>query len=136
MKTLLPSSAKNVSGGSFWRRRGRSILICGVAAILFGCVGYLTPAIQIGTTTATLTAQATCTGDTPSNPCAYWFQYWADGAAKPTSTETLTYRLDGALVKKVVPAQPAPAARPAPPPPPTAATGKKRSARTKRHHHK
>ena len=58
------------------------------------------------------------------------------GAAKPTSTETLTYRLDGALVKKVVPAQPAPAARPAPPPPPTAATGKKRSARTKRHHHK
>ncbi len=58
------------------------------------------------------------------------------GAAKPTSTETLTYRLDGALVKKVVPVQPAPAARPAPPPPPTAATGKKRSARTKRHHHK
>jgi hypothetical protein len=86
MKTLMPSSAKNVSGRSFWRRRGRSILICGVAAILFGCVGYLTPAMNIGTTTATLVAQATCTGDTPSNPCAYWFQYWADGATRPTST--------------------------------------------------
>jgi hypothetical protein len=86
MKTLLPLSAKNASGRSIWRRRGRLTLICGVAALLFGCVGYLTPAIQIGTTTATLMAQATCSGDTPSNPCAYWFQYWADGAARPTST--------------------------------------------------
>lgn len=86
MKMLSPLSAKDASGRSFWRRWGRSILICGVAALLFGCTGYLTGAIQIGTTTATLTAQATCTGDTPSNPCAYWFQYWANGAASPTST--------------------------------------------------
>jgi hypothetical protein len=90
MKTPSPLNAKNVSGRSFWRRRGRSILICGVAAILFGCVGYLTPAIHIGTTTATLMAQASCSNDTPSNPCVYWFQYWADGATKPTSTDRST----------------------------------------------
>jgi len=31
------------------------------------------------------------------------------GASKPTSTETLTFRLDGAIVKRVLPAPPAPA---------------------------
>ncbi|HEX4508151.1 MAG TPA: hypothetical protein VH722_20660 [Alphaproteobacteria bacterium] len=41
---------------------------------------------DIGTTTATLAAQTQCTGDTPSNPCTYWFQYWADGATRTTST--------------------------------------------------
>src|SRR5581483_9413904 len=85
MKT--PSSANDVSGRPSWRGRGRSILICAFAAVLFGCAGWLTPATLIGTSTATLTAHAQCTGDTPSNPCTFWFQYWADGATRTTSTD-------------------------------------------------
>jgi SH3-like domain-containing protein len=62
------------------------------------------------------------------------------GAAKPTATETLTFRLDGALVKRVLPTAPAPvhpAASTAPVnPPPTAVKNGKRPAHGKHHHRK
>jgi SH3-like domain-containing protein len=67
------------------------------------------------------------------------------GATHPTSTETLTFRLDGALVKRVLPAPPAPPAKPAPAvpsagksSPPTQANEKhgKRATRAKHHHRK
>jgi hypothetical protein len=64
------------------------------------------------------------------------------GATKPTSTETLTYRLDGVIVKKVIPQAPVPAAtQPAPTPPsagnaePAPSPRGKRHAKSRRHHH-
>jgi hypothetical protein len=65
------------------------------------------------------------------------------GAARPTSTETLTYRLDGALVKKVEPAAPAPTAQLAPPAQAStdvaqnhSSNEKKKPGRARRRHHK
>jgi len=63
------------------------------------------------------------------------------GAAEPTATETLTFRLDGAIVKRVLPAPPpaaAHAALPATPgsSAPPAAKSEKRGARARRHHRK
>jgi len=60
------------------------------------------------------------------------------GASKPTSTETLTFRLDGAIVKRVLPAPPAPAhaaaAPPAPnPAPPGTKEGLKKQGRRRVH---
>jgi hypothetical protein len=64
------------------------------------------------------------------------------GAARPTSTETLTYRLDGVIVKKVEPAAPSLAAQPAPVAHPSsnAAQGSQTKGKKKpggvRHHHR
>jgi hypothetical protein len=65
----------------------------------------------------------------------------ATGAVRPAATETLTYRLDGALVKKVEPAAPAPVVQPAPAAsaPATSASpakGKAKAAANRRHRHK
>jgi hypothetical protein len=62
------------------------------------------------------------------------------GAARPTSTETLTYRLDGEQVRKVVPGAPPagvkPAAAPKSPERSQAASKHKSAARGKHHHRK
>jgi SH3-like domain-containing protein len=59
------------------------------------------------------------------------------GAARPAATETLTYRLDGEQVHRVLPGAPAaakaPQARPTTPPP-TSSKPEKRTPRTKRRH--
>jgi SH3-like domain-containing protein len=62
------------------------------------------------------------------------------GAARPTSTETLTYRLDGEQVRKVVPGATAAAVKPAPEPKAPGQTGaasnRKTSLRARHHHHR
>lgn len=65
----------------------------------------------------------------------------ATSAARPTSAETLTYRLEGALVKRVDPALPAPTAKPAPASTQDAAAAaspahKRKTAHSRHHRHK
>ncbi|GAB7044188.1 MULTISPECIES: hypothetical protein [Catenuloplanes] len=51
-----------------------------------GCDGWSGPPTAVGTTSATLSAQTRCLAESTTNPCTYWFQYWADGATTVTGT--------------------------------------------------
>lgn len=57
-----------------------------VLIVTSGCDGWSGPPSAVGTTTATLSAQTRCLAESTTNPCTYWFQFWADGATSVTST--------------------------------------------------
>ncbi|MDP9792695.1 hypothetical protein J2S43_001207 [Catenuloplanes nepalensis] len=57
-----------------------------VLIVTAGCDGWSGPPSAVGGTTATLSAQTRCLAQSTTNPCTYWFQYWADGATTVTST--------------------------------------------------
>jgi len=70
----------------FKGRAARGVVLGASCLLLAGCVGWSTAPTGIGTTSATLHAQAACQAVSTSNPCTYWFQYWPDGATTVTST--------------------------------------------------
>ncbi len=51
-------------------------IIC--AVVLSGCVGTTTPATNVGTTSATLNAEASCSGGVPT-PCSWYWRWGTDG---------------------------------------------------------
>jgi hypothetical protein len=61
-------------------------LLVVVALVLAGCDGRATRPTDITATSATLHALVRCTADTTTNPCTFWFQYWADGATTVSRT--------------------------------------------------
>jgi len=70
----LPTQLKN-------RKHARLVvpavaLIC--AVVLAGCQGTTTPATNVGTTTATLNAQASCSGGVPT-PCSWYWRWGTNG---------------------------------------------------------
>src|SRR5215471_87700 len=79
MPTSIPPMKVNV------RIKALAVLVV-VAVVAAGCDGRATRPTDITTTSATLHAQVRCAAETTTNPCTYWFQYWADGATTVTST--------------------------------------------------
>ena len=96
----LPTQLKN-------RKHARLVvpavaIIC--ALVLSGCQGSTTPATNVGTTTATFNAQASCSGGVPT-PCS-WYWRWGtngnyqnssaiSGPVKVTWSGTLSYTATG-----------------------------------------
>src|SRR5579859_5681569 len=71
-------------------RKRRLALSVALLGLLVACSGYLLPATNVGTTTATLVGSTTCQGNSTSNPCTGWFQYWPQGATTTVSTTRTT----------------------------------------------
>src|SRR5690349_21460775 len=67
------------------RIRALAVLVT-VALTATACDGWSTRPTDMTSTGATLHAQTRCLADTTTNPCTYWFQYWADGSPTLVST--------------------------------------------------
>ncbi|TDC68081.1 hypothetical protein E1200_12780 [Actinomadura sp. GC306] len=58
--------------------------------LLAGCVGVTTPPTSITSSSATLTAEVTCSADAPENPCLGWFQWWEDSSTPTVQSSQST----------------------------------------------
>ena len=67
------------------RIKALAVLVA-VAVVVAGCDGRATRPTDITGTSATLHALVRCSADTTTNPCTFWFQYWADGATTVSRT--------------------------------------------------
>jgi len=66
------------------RKRAWVLLAIGGLLVLSGCQAYTTPATSVGTTTATLNAQASCAGGAPT-PCSWYWQWGTNGSYQYSS---------------------------------------------------
>jgi len=63
--------------------RARLAAVGCLSLLLAACAGASTAPTGVSATSATLSATVSCDGNSSSNPCLAWFQWWAD-ASNPT----------------------------------------------------
>lgn len=72
-----------MTGSSPTKSRARLAAAACLSVLLAACAGASTPPTGVSATSATLNATVSCDGNSSSNPCTAWFQWWAD-ASNPT----------------------------------------------------